>query len=234
MRGAGKPVYVAIVATGQRLVALANAILKDDKTFAASDLMARPAIRSPFDPLGTADTGFALVPRGLPDTSTRFHRVGFVSVIGPMRPMAGTDAFTAPRPAVVCEAAGRHQPLPHWPPPDKSLTARVSTACRHSGKTWASIHKNPGDHDMTSTRPILAALLLATLVSPALAQPEAQDWTTKEQVVQKLADAGFSKVAGLKATDGYWEGSGVKDGNTTRFFVAPRSDAPTDDGDMDE
>lgn len=40
MREAGKPAKVAIVATGRRLVVLANALVKDDKTFAESDLMA--------------------------------------------------------------------------------------------------------------------------------------------------------------------------------------------------
>jgi transposase len=40
MREAGKPAKVAIVATGRRLVVLANALLKDDKIFAESNLMA--------------------------------------------------------------------------------------------------------------------------------------------------------------------------------------------------
>ena len=40
MRDAGKPAKVVIVATGRRLVVLANALLKDDKTFAESNLMA--------------------------------------------------------------------------------------------------------------------------------------------------------------------------------------------------
>ncbi|MGX5774192.1 IS110 family transposase [Methylorubrum zatmanii] len=38
MREAGKPAKVAIVATGRRLVVLANALVRDDKTFAESDV----------------------------------------------------------------------------------------------------------------------------------------------------------------------------------------------------
>lgn len=38
MREAGKPAKVAIVATGRRLVVLANALIRDDKTFDQSDL----------------------------------------------------------------------------------------------------------------------------------------------------------------------------------------------------
>jgi transposase len=41
MRAAGKPAKVAIVATGRRLVTLANALLREDKTFAESRLAAR-------------------------------------------------------------------------------------------------------------------------------------------------------------------------------------------------
>ena len=40
MRDAGKPAKLAIVATGRRLVTLATALIRDDKTFDQSDLMA--------------------------------------------------------------------------------------------------------------------------------------------------------------------------------------------------
>lgn len=39
MRAAGKPAKVAIVASGRRLVVLANALLRDDKTFDQSDVV---------------------------------------------------------------------------------------------------------------------------------------------------------------------------------------------------
>ena len=38
MSAAGKPAKVAIVATGRRLVALANALIREDKTFDESRL----------------------------------------------------------------------------------------------------------------------------------------------------------------------------------------------------
>lgn len=40
MRAAGKPAKVAIVASGRRLIVLANALVRDDKTFDQSDLAA--------------------------------------------------------------------------------------------------------------------------------------------------------------------------------------------------
>ncbi|MCJ2044018.1 IS110 family transposase, partial [Methylobacterium sp. J-078] len=40
MRDAGKPAKVAIIAMGRRLVVLANALVKDNKTFTESNLMA--------------------------------------------------------------------------------------------------------------------------------------------------------------------------------------------------
>jgi transposase len=40
MRAAGKPPKVAIVATGRRLVTIANALIREDKTFDESRLMA--------------------------------------------------------------------------------------------------------------------------------------------------------------------------------------------------
>lgn len=40
MRDGGKPAKVAIVASGRRIVVLANALLRDDETFDKSGIMA--------------------------------------------------------------------------------------------------------------------------------------------------------------------------------------------------
>ncbi|GJE04683.1 hypothetical protein GMJLKIPL_6649 [Methylobacterium isbiliense] len=62
MRDAGKPAKLAIVATGRRLVTLANALIRDDKTFDQSNLLACEATSgtAPLVTTGAATTGFMI------------------------------------------------------------------------------------------------------------------------------------------------------------------------------
>jgi len=73
---------------------------------------------------------------------------------------------------------------------------------------------------------IVLGLLLAGAGSAGADVP-GSDWMSREQVIQKLEQAGFTRVTQLEADDGHWEGEAWKDGRLMEFHVDPRSGAIT-------
>jgi hypothetical protein len=72
------------------------------------------------------------------------------------------------------------------------------------------------------------ALGVALLIGPAthaFADQPGPDWMPREQVMQKLMDAGYTEITELEADDGHWEGEGVKGGKRVEFHVDPNSGA---------
>ena len=74
-----------------------------------------------------------------------------------------------------------------------------------------------------TTRLLLAALLAASMGGAALAETPGPDWLSPVEVTKKLTDSGYSHVTGLQADDGYWEGTGLKDGKLIEFRADPRT-----------
>ena len=73
----------------------------------------------------------------------------------------------------------------------------------------------------------LALMLAQTTIAFAKDDKPGADWMTKEQVMQKLAAAGYTDIRGLEADDGHWEGKGMKGGKLLEFHVDPRTGALT-------
>lgn len=71
----------------------------------------------------------------------------------------------------------------------------------------------------------LAFALTAGVAGSALADQPGADWLPKEQLIQKLEADGYSKVTGLEADDGHWEGEGIKNGTKMEFHADPRTGA---------
>lgn len=69
----------------------------------------------------------------------------------------------------------------------------------------------------------LAVAVLTIGTGVAVADKPGADWLTKEQVTQKLKDAGYSEITELEADDGHWEGEGKKDGKMMDFHIDPHS-----------
>lgn len=72
---------------------------------------------------------------------------------------------------------------------------------------------------------LAAALLLAGVAAPALADKPGGDWISEDQVGSKLTAAGYSSVTKIEADDGHWEGEGIKDGRKHEFHVDPHTGA---------
>lgn len=74
---------------------------------------------------------------------------------------------------------------------------------------------------------IAAAALALTLawMAHAFADELGPDWMPRDQVRQKLLEAGYSKITQLEADDGHWEGEGVKGGKRVEFHLDPNSGA---------
>ena len=74
-----------------------------------------------------------------------------------------------------------------------------------------------------------AALVLAWMVGPlahAVADDDpGPDWMPREQIRQKLQEAGYTEITELQADDGHWEGEGVKGGKRVEFHLDPNSGA---------
>lgn len=69
----------------------------------------------------------------------------------------------------------------------------------------------------------LAFAMTAGLAGSALADQPGADWLSKEQLIRKLEAGGYSKVTGLEADDGHWEGEGIKNGAKMEFHADPRT-----------
>lgn len=72
------------------------------------------------------------------------------------------------------------------------------------------------------------ALTLAWMVGPlahASADDPGSDWMPREQIRQKLQEAGYTEITELEADDGHWEGEGVKGGKRVEFHLDPNSGA---------
>lgn len=72
------------------------------------------------------------------------------------------------------------------------------------------------------------ALTLAWMIGPlahASADEPGSDWMPREQIRQKLLEAGYTEITELEADDGHWEGEGVKGGKRVEFHLDPNSGA---------
>jgi Peptidase propeptide and YPEB domain len=72
------------------------------------------------------------------------------------------------------------------------------------------------------------ALTLAWMMGPlahAVADDPGPDWMPREQIRQKLVEAGYTEITELEADDGHWEGEGVKGGKRVEFHLDPNSGA---------
>jgi hypothetical protein len=96
---------------------------------------------------------------------------------------------------------------------------------------------------MTKRFPGLTAAALTLVAAPALAGQPGADWMPMDQVLRKLADAGYGAFQKIEADDGQWEGKATKDGKVVSFIVDPKSGAVTEkvkgekagkDGDRDD
>lgn len=71
---------------------------------------------------------------------------------------------------------------------------------------------------------LLAVFLAApALATPALADAPGANWLTKQQVIEKLHDMGYSAITKLEADDGHWEGDAVKGGTTYELHIDPHT-----------
>ena len=82
---------------------------------------------------------------------------------------------------------------------------------------------------------LVPAVLVGALCGPAIAESKGPgpDWMPQEQVVQKLAAAGYTGLTKLKADDGHWEGKAIKDGRIVEVKVDPHSGAVSEENDDD-
>jgi len=72
------------------------------------------------------------------------------------------------------------------------------------------------------------ALTLAWMIGPlahASVDEPGSDWMPREQIRQKLFEAGYTEITELEADDGHWEGEGVKGGKRVEFHLDPNSGA---------
>ena len=69
-----------------------------------------------------------------------------------------------------------------------------------------------------------AALALSASTSfSAMADQPGPDWMPMEQVKAKLLSSGYSSITKIEADDGHWDGEGVKNGQTMRFELDPKT-----------
>lgn len=73
---------------------------------------------------------------------------------------------------------------------------------------------------------LIAAVAVAGLAVPALADVPGKDWISGAKVKSILAKRGY-QVTKLEADDGHWDGDATKAGVRYEFHVDPRSGAVT-------
>lgn len=71
----------------------------------------------------------------------------------------------------------------------------------------------------------LAAVFLAAVATPALADRAGPGWISITEAAQKAKDAGYTEVLKIEADDGRWEGKGVKNGQVFEFDIDPKTGA---------
>ena len=78
-----------------------------------------------------------------------------------------------------------------------------------------------------NTLKTLAAATLATglLAASAHADTPGKDWMPIDQVLTKLAEAGYGTVRSIEADDGVWKAKAVRDGRSVKVQLDPQTGA---------
>ena len=78
---------------------------------------------------------------------------------------------------------------------------------------------------MNTLKTLAAATLIAGLAAPALADAPGKDWMPIDQVLTKLAEAGYGTVHSIEADDGVWKAKAVRDGRSVKVQLDPQTGA---------